>query len=87
MVWLSVYQILTPGRGDVDPYFRQAYKSIERQITGITDSAISSNAWKPWFVKALKERPELQGWRDVEMMVFCDACEVKNRYEISSALD
>ena len=66
----------------MDPYFKQAYKSLERQISGITDSAISSNAWKPWFVKTLKERPEFESEPIPGDLADCDACNVTKRFGI-----
>jgi Domain of unknown function (DUF4211) len=64
---------------EVDPYFRQAFKSLDRQITGITDSAVLSNAWKPWFVKALKERPHFESEPIRGELGDCDACNVAKR--------
>lgn len=64
---------------DVDPYFRQAFQSLERQISGISNSALSSNAWKPWFVKALKERPEFCT-SFTEEGFECDACHISKGY-------
>jgi Domain of unknown function (DUF4211) len=61
----------------VTPYFRSAFKSLERQVTGITDSAISSHAWKPWFVKALKSRPEFESEHCPGDLTYCDACNTR----------
>jgi hypothetical protein len=68
----------------VIPYFRSAFKSLERQVTGITDSAISSNAWKPWFMKALKSRPEFESESCPGDLAYCDACHTRKRYNPSS---
>lgn len=66
----------------IDPYFRHAFQSLERQVTGITDSAISSNAWKPWFLKVLKERPIFESTRDYAGDRVCDACNISKRYAV-----
>jgi hypothetical protein len=64
----------------VDPYFRIAYKSLERQVTGITDSAISSSSWRPWFIRTLKQRPEFESERVPGDIAICDACNVGKRF-------
>jgi hypothetical protein len=64
----------------VDPYFTHAFKSLERQVTGITDSAISSNAWKPWFMKVLRERPIFESNQNYDEYQVCDACNISKRY-------
>ena len=64
----------------VIPYFRHAFKSLEKQVSGITDSAISSNAWKPWFIRALKSRPEFESEEIPGDLADCDACNITKRY-------
>lgn len=63
----------------VHPYFRHAFKSLEKQIDGITDSAISSNAWKPWFIRTLKSRPEFESEEIPGDIADCDACNIAKR--------
>jgi len=69
-------------RNPVNPYFKHAFKSLERQVSGITDSAISSNAWKPWFMRALKSRPEFESEEIPGDLSYCDACNISKRYTI-----
>lgn len=64
----------------IDPYFKHAWKSLERQVNGITDSAITSNAWKPWFRRALKARPEFESEDIPGDLSDCDACNITKRY-------
>lgn len=49
-------------------------------MNGITDSAISSNAWKPWFIKALRSRPEFESEEIPGDIADCDACNITRRY-------
>jgi hypothetical protein len=68
----------------VDPYFRVAYQNLERQITGITGSALASSSWRPWFIRTLKQRPEFESERipgDLEDLDICGACNVGKRQE------
>ena len=51
-------------------------------MSGITDSAISSNAWKPWFLRVLKSRPEFQSEDIAGDILNCDACNISRRYMI-----
>jgi len=72
--WLMVDNV-----NPVDPYFRVAYKSLERQVTGITDSVISSNSWRPWFIRTLKQRPEFESENIPGDITRCSACNVGKR--------
>lgn len=74
-----IERVIVDPENRVLPYFKQAFKSLERQISGITDSAISSNAWKPWFLRALKSRPEFESEEIPGDLRDCDACNIKKR--------
>jgi Domain of unknown function (DUF4211) len=59
---------------DADPYFGQAFKSLERQVHGLAESAVTSSRWKAWFVRALRSFPEFES-EEFDGMRLCDGCE------------
>jgi hypothetical protein len=77
-----ISELMLDTANKVDLYFTHAFKSLERQVTGITDSAISSNAWKPWFMKVLRERPIFESTRNYDEYEVCDACNISKRYTL-----
>ena len=85
---LEIYRALQPKYDTTDDaYFSDACKALDRKTGSLRDSALSSTAWKPWFLRAIKERPVFDSRPENPRLLeeSCDACNTRGRHATFSA--